>query len=217
MREKVLDKKSQYINSFFAITDQDIVNVHSSVLDQRQSMQLSLVEGQMLQLLIQMNNIKSIVEIGTFIGYSAICMATALPKDGHIYTIEKKLQYVHQAKTNIQKCRLSNKITIIHGDAQKQLATLTQLAPFDMIFIDANKSQYHYYLDWAEVYIKKNGLIIADNAFLFNSMFDNTIQYNISKNSYKSMANFTQRIANKSKFLSTLIPTQEGMIIALKL
>ncbi|QXK92047.1 O-methyltransferase [Neoehrlichia mikurensis] len=215
MRDKILDKRSQYINDLFSINDQDIIDAHSSTSDQHQFMQLSLVEGQILQLLIQMSNVKSIVEIGTFIGYSAICMAKALPKDGHLYTIEKKLQYIHQAKENIKKCHVSDRITIIHGDAQEQLASLSQFAPFDMIFIDANKSQYHCYLDWAEIYIKQNGLIIADNAFLFDSVFDNTIK--ISQNSYKSIINFTQRIANKNKFLSTLIPTKEGMIIALKL
>ena len=220
MRNKILNKKSQYIHNLFSITDPEVVSTHQLIQDDISLIQLSLVEGQILQLLIKMNNIKSIVEIGTLVGSSTMCIAKALPKDGHIYTIEKNTITAKIAEDNFKKYNLSNKITLINDTAISALSKLTNVSPFDMIFIDATKSEYCNYLDWAELNIKKNGLIVADNTLLFGNVYEDTndnITKKVSKNTIDKMRNFNKRLSDKDKYLTTLLPTEEGMTIALKL
>ncbi|AHX06448.1 O-methyltransferase family protein [Ehrlichia chaffeensis str. Liberty] len=218
MRNKILSKKSQYIHDLFSITDTDVVATHQLIEDDISLMQLSLMEGQILQLLIKMNNIKSIIEIGTFVGSSAVCMVKALPKDGHIYTIEKNTTNAKLAEDNFKKYNLSNNITVINDTGISALNKLTNMSPFDMIFIDANKSGYCDYLDWAELNIKKSGLIVADNTLLFGTVYSNdNVNKKVSKATINKMLSFNKRLSDKNKYLTTLLPTEEGMTIALKL
>ncbi|WP_078400030.1 O-methyltransferase [Ehrlichia ruminantium] len=217
MRSKILNKKSQYIHDLFSVTDTELISINKSINEDISSMQLSPSEGQILQLLIKMNNVTSIVEIGTFVGFSAMCMAKVLPKNGHIYTIENNSSNAQQAQNNFKKYNLSNKITIINNTAIVALEQLTSMSPFDMIFIDAKKSEYCDYLDWAEINIKKNGIIVADNTLLFGNVYADNITKKVSKNTIHNMCNFNKRLSNKNKYLTTLLPTEEGMTIALKL
>ncbi|QGR02408.1 O-methyltransferase [Ehrlichia ruminantium] len=218
MRSKTLNKKSQYIHDLFSITDIKLTLTSQLMNNDTLPMQLSPTEGQILQLLIKMNNITSIIEVGTFIGFSAICMAKALPENGHIYTIEQDAISVQQAQNNLKKHHLSHKVTVINNTAIAALEQLTTMSPFDMIFIDAKKSEYCNYLDWAEVNIKKNGIIVADNTLLFGNVYDaDNIRKKVSKNTVDTMCTFNKRLSNKNKYLTTLLPTEEGMTIALKL
>ncbi|CEI85391.1 O-methyltransferase [Ehrlichia minasensis] len=218
MRDKTLNKKSQYIHDLFSITDEDVVATHQLITDDISLMQLSLTEGQILQLLIKMNNIKSIIEIGTFVGSSAMCMVKALPENGHIYTIEKDITNAELAKSNFKKHSLSHKVTVINDTAISALNKLTDLSPFDMVFIDASKAEYCNYLDWAELNIKKNGLIVADNTLLFGNVYSSdNITKKVSKTIIDKMLSFNKRLSDKNKYLTTLLPTEEGMTIALKL
>ena len=99
MRSKILSKKSQYIHDLFSVTDTELISTNQSAHEDISLMQLCPTEGQILQLLIKMNNVTSIIEVGTFIGFSAICMAKALPVNGHIYTIEKNFTNAQQSTT----------------------------------------------------------------------------------------------------------------------
>lgn len=161
--------KLSYIRNLFAKEYKKIEEY--CILEKKQHIQIGPEEGKLLSLFIKIQKIKSIVEIGTLYGYSSICMAKALLKDGHIYTIENNPQHSRIAKKNFSAFNLSDKITLIEGDALEKINELSAKAPFDMIFIDADKSSYPKYLDWAESYIKQDGLIVADNTLLFNTVF----------------------------------------------
>ena len=144
-------------------------------------------------------------------------MAKALPLDGHVYTIEKEYRNVIAAQQNIVDCEVENKITILHGEALEKLKGLECMAPFDMMFIDANKSSYCSYLEWACSHIKKGGLIVADNVFLFNTVFEEVPTGRVSSRAHSCMRAFNEELSNKEKYLSTIIPTSEGMMVAVKL
>ncbi|ANC34240.1 Putative O-methyltransferase/MSMEI_4947 [Anaplasma phagocytophilum] len=217
MRNVSLSKQDEYLNKLFAVDTEGALKAHKTAPSELRMAQLGTVEGQMLQLLIRMAGIHSIVEVGTCVGFSAICMAHALPSKGHIYTIEKDYENVVTANQNIVNCKLEDKITVLHGEALEQLDTLKEMAPFDMIFIDANKSSYLAYLNWAKMYIRKGGLIVADNTFLFGSVFDEHPTEKVSSNAHASMRAFNDELANKEKYLSTIIPTSEGMMVSMKL
>jgi predicted O-methyltransferase YrrM len=144
-------------------------------------------------------------------------MAKALPEYGHIYTIENNPEHLSIAKKNFSAFNLDNKITLVEGDALEKLNELSAKAPFDMMFIDADKGGYPKYLDWAELYIKRDGLIVADNTLLFNTVFLESPPKGVLEKSWHAMREFNRRLSDEEKYYSILIPTDEGMTVALKL
>ncbi|WP_253300064.1 O-methyltransferase [Wolbachia endosymbiont of Chironomus riparius] len=207
--------KLNYIRNLFAKEYKKIQE--QFFLGNKQYIQISPEEGKLLGLFIKIHKVKNIVEIGTLYGYSSICMAQALPERGHVYTIETNPEHFRIAKENFRAFGLDNQITLIEGNAIEKLEELSIKKPFDMIFIDADKGNYSKYLDWAELHIRKNGLIIADNTLLFNTVFMESATKEISKQSWDSMREFNNRLSNEEKYYSILIPTEEGMTVALKL
>lgn len=211
----MLSTKLDYIRNLFAKEQKEAKKL--CTFGKKQRIQISPEEAKLLSLFIKIHKVKSIVEVGTLYGYSSICMAQALPEDGHVYTIENDSQHSEIAKKNFLKLNLNHKITLMEGIALEKLNELSTKAPFDMIFIDADKSGYPKYLDWAELYIKQGGLIIADNTLLFNTVFLESSPKGVSKKSWYFMREFNQRLSNEKKYYSILIPTEEGMTVALKL
>lgn len=207
--------KLSYIRDLFAKKYKEIEEY--CIFERKKHIQISAEEGKLLSLFIKIHKVKSIVEIGTLYGYSSICMAKALPEYGHIYTIENNPEHLSIAKKNFSAFNLDNKITLIEGDALEKLNELSAKAPFDMMFIDADKGGYPKYLDWAELYIKRDGLIVADNTLLFNTVFLESPPKEVSEKSWQAMREFNRRLSDEEKYYSMLIPTDEGMTVALKL
>ena len=105
--------------------------------------------------------INTILEIGTAVGYSAICFTKFLNEDGIIDTIERDEKRIEEAKSNIKKAKVENNINIIYGDAVEILPTINK--KYDMIFIDAAKGKYPFFLKEALRMLNKDGIILADN------------------------------------------------------
>ena len=104
---------------------------------------------------------KRILEIGTAVGYSAICFSEFLAQNGKIDTIEREEERVVEAKKNIKRAQVEDKINIIQGDAVEILPTLNEV--YDMVFIDASKGKYPFFLKEALRMLAPNGIIFADN------------------------------------------------------
>ena len=208
----------EYIRKLYAVQDELLTSI-SDILQQEKNMAINIgaEEGRILQLLIALHGTKTIVEIGTLAGYSTIWLARALPQDGHIYTINRDEKHIQMAKNSFAKCECANKITMLEGDAHLVLPTLKTSAPYDMIFIDADKISYIDYLDWAEKNIRKNGLIIADNTLLAGKVIQETPPENIAPTTWKNMRLFNERLADKNKYNTIMIPTTEGLTVAIKL
>ena len=173
-------------------------------------------EGKLLQLLIRLAGVKKIIEIGSLSGYSALWMAEALPADGVLHAIEKSPEHVALIR---QATAHDARIQVHEGDASAILETLSADAPFDMVFIDADKPAYPRYLDWAEKYVRAGGLIVGDNTLLFGHVWGDTPPQGErapSKSAWMAMQEFNARLADASKYHSILIPTEEGMTVAIK-
>ena len=120
-------------------------------------------QGKLLMLLAQIQGAKTILEIGTLAGYSTIWLARALPQDGKLITLEYDEHHAEIAKKNIARAGLSDKVTVIQGDARETLPTLTDHAPFDFIFIDADKPNNPFYYEWSVKLSRSGTVIFADN------------------------------------------------------
>ena len=120
-------------------------------------------QGQFLALLVRLTQAKRILEIGTLGGYSTIWMARELPEHGRLVTLEADPRHAQVARENIQLAGLAERVTLHEGSALDSLAKLESDAPFDLIFIDADKPNNPYYLQWALKYARPGTLIIGDN------------------------------------------------------
>ena len=138
--------------------------VHNKTLGDIQRMQISEAQGHFLQLIIKINNVKNCLEIGTFTGFSAFTMALALPNGGKIITLDHDEKIVRVAESFFKKGNLDNKIETVISPALETLKKFTQeRKKFDLIFIDADKSNYKNYYELSLNLINKKALIIFDN------------------------------------------------------
>lgn len=212
------DKSLQYIRDVFAPEDEALKQVGRNLEDSAIRMQTKAEEGKILQLLVKLNNAKHIVEIGTLSGYSTIWLARAITDGGRIFTIEKNKKRIEPILENFKSCKVDNKISLICGTALDELPKIENQGPFDMIFIDADKGGYCDYLDWSEKNIKKGGLIVGDNTFLFGALYGQLRDgYNkFPQKTIDVMNDFNKRLANEEKYTSILLPTFEGLTVAIK-
>ena len=120
-------------------------------------------QGQLLALFMRMVGAKSVLEIGPLGAYSTIWMARELPPGGRLITLEADPLHARVARENITLAGLDKVVTLREGPALDSLATLEDAAPFDVIFIDADKPNNPYYLQWALKYSRPGTLIIGDN------------------------------------------------------
>lgn len=214
MRELSPEPRIQYIRDLFAPEDDLLRSIREELEGQEFPIQIGAEEGKFLQLLIRLCNINSIVEIGTHGAYSTLWMARALPPGGKILTLENSPSRIERAQRNIAVSEVADKIVLMPGDAVETIKDLT--GSYDMIFIDADKINYLRYLDWAEQHIRPGGLIIGDNTFLFENVYADKPDKSVRQAAFEAMKEFNHRLADPSKYCGIMLPTKEGMTIAMR-
>ena len=182
---------------------------HNISLGDQQRLQISISQAQFLQTLIKVSNVKKILEIGSFTGFSALSMAMALPPDGTLISLDKNLEFSNKAKSFYDKAKEKRIKQIIKPaiEGLKELKNTNKL--FDLIFIDADKENYLNYYETCIDLIGKKGLIIIDNVLWHGEVAD-------EKNNDK----FTTNIREFNKFVSEdkrveqiIIPLGDGMTV----
>ena len=178
---------------------------------------LTATGGKLLSMILKFKGAKKVVEVGTLFGYSGLWIAEAVGADGKLYTMESSPKNVEVAKKAFEHYGVSDRVEIVRGAAANELPKISEHGPFDAIFIDADKSNYPTYLDWAEKNIKKGGLIIGDNTYFFGDVHKTLDEIEErDQKGYLGMKEFNERLADSKKYLSVLIPTGEGMTVAEK-
>ena len=157
------------------------------------------IKGKIISDIIKRYQPTKILEIGTLHGYSAILMMDFLFDDGKLITIEIDKNLADIARKNIAKAGLSNKIDVISGNALEVIPTLTGYK-FDLIFLDAAKSEYLQYLRLLEEkhLMKKDSVVVADNVILFENEMKDYLEYVRSSDRYKSQTTETTLEFNKN-------------------
>jgi predicted O-methyltransferase YrrM len=162
-------------------------------------------QGKLLQLLAQMRGARRILELGTLGGYSTIWLGRALPADGRLITLESDPKHAEVARANIARAGLSGIVELRLGRA---LETLPQLvaeggAPFDLIFIDADKPNYPNYLPWTLKLARQGSLIIADNVVRKGAISDATC----TDPNVQGMRRFNELLAAEPRVSTTVLQT----------
>ncbi|GMO63151.1 MAG: O-methyltransferase [Rickettsiales bacterium] len=167
-------------------------------------------EGQLLYILTKISGAKKVLEIGTLFGYSTLWFAKAIGQDGKITTIEADKYECDVARENFKDFK---NIEVICGSALKVLEKMDDV--YDLIFIDADKINYINYLKFADGLLKKGGLLIADNSMLGGEVCK-AYRTEARQNTQDNMKAFNKALADKEKWESIMINTEEGFSIAIK-
>lgn len=211
MSNDLRDRFNEYINENFAPEDDVLKSVQSETVRQGMpQISISPYEGRMMQILIAMTGAKKIIEVGTLAGYSGIWIGRALPEDGQLITIEKSSKHADIARSHFEKAGLSHKVTVYQGDGLQILKKIQAQAPFDMVFIDADKPSYDYYLEWAVENLRLGGTVMAHNAFFGGGIFDPQTTDD------HAMMQFNQTLAKHPKLESTIIGVGDGLAVGVK-
>lgn len=168
------------------------------------------VQGRMLAFLSHMLRPSRILELGTFTGYSALCLAEGLTPEGKLITLEHNDELEDTIRHNLSLSPLNNHIELRMGDALTTLATMSLEEPFDLCFIDADKREYSAYLDAVFPLMKPQGWIIADNTLWDGHVIDPA--YDKEKQTLGLRA-FNDKVAADERLEQVILPIRDGLTI----
>ena len=189
----------------------EILDYNLSLGDQKK-LQISISQAQFLQTLIKISDIKKVLEIGSFTGFSALSMALSLPEDGFLISLDKNTEFSKKAKTFYDKAN-ANKITQIIKPAIESLKDLeNSKRKFDLVFIDADKENYVKYYEKSIELIDKNGLIIIDNVLWHGEVADKSNNDKFTK----IIKDFNKHIKEDNRVTKNILPIGDGLTICIK-
>ena len=160
---------------------------------------------------LEENKPKRILEIGTAVGYSAICFTQILDEDGVIDTIERDAERVKEARENIKKAEVEDKINIYEGDAVEILPTLDN--KYDVVFIDAAKGKYPFFLKEALRMINKNGIIFADN-ILYKGYVMSDYNKHKQRTAVRNLREYIKEVSENPNLETEILEVGDGLAIS---
>jgi caffeoyl-CoA O-methyltransferase len=218
MDDKLFMQVDEYISNLLAPVDDVLGHAERATHAAGMPMiNISPVQGKFLQVLAKMCNAKKILELGTLGGYSTIWLARAIPDDGEVITIEADAGYAEVAHKNFEFAELQHKIDIRIGKALDVLPEIEKerLAPFDLIFIDADKPPYPEYFQWAIKLARPGSIIIADNVIREGAVLDE----NSTDERVQGVRRLNQWLSGNKAVTATIlqnvgIKEYDGMVVA---
>ena len=187
---------------------------YNDTLGQSKKMQISISQAYFFQFFIKTNNLKKILEIGTFTGYSALSMGLVLPKDGKLTCLDINEKTSEEAKLFFKKANLDKKIKIILAPALRSLNKFKKdKKKFDMIFIDADKENYKNYYNLSLELIKKGGFILIDNVLWKGEVADPTKNDRLTQ----IIREFNSFLKKDDRVDKTILPLGDGITICRKI
>ncbi len=175
------------------------------------------LQGELLRILVQISGAKRILELGTFTGYSAICLATHLPSDGHLDTLELNDELEDLILEGFERAGLSEKIDLHIGDCKETLqrlnAGMNEDKMYDIVYIDANKREYCEYYDLVFDMIRPGGLILADNVLWDGKVCMDPLPQDKQT---VGIARFNDMVSADPRVESVILPLRDGLNVIRK-
>lgn len=203
---------NEYVSSFINFLSEDMDYLELREYADANNVPIMKTETkEFLKTLVSISKPKSILEIGTAIGYSSLVFSKY--SDADITTIELSSEMANIAKDNFK--RYGKNINLINDDAEKALTTLNQ--GFDFVFIDANKSNYKFYFDYVDKYLlNKGGIIVADNILFRGEVCNDDLIEKRKITIVKRMRNFLAYITKREDYKTSIVPIGDGLSISYK-
>lgn len=167
------------------------------------------VQGQMMRMLVQISGARNILELGTFTGYSAICLAGAMPEEGHLDTLEINDELEDLILQGFERAGLSDKITLHIGDCKETLKGFREEGRmFDLVYMDANKREYCEYYELIFDMVSPGGLILADNVLWDGKVCQNPLPQDKQT---LGIARFNDLVKEDRRVESVILPLRDGL------
>lgn len=174
-------------------------------------------QGQLMRMIAQMCGAKRILELGTFTGYSAICLASALPDDGHLDTLELNDELEDLILEGFEKAGLADRISLHIGDCKETLikmrSEIKENELYDLVYIDANKREYCEYYDLVFDMVRPGGIILADNVIWDGKVCQDPLPQDKQT---LSIVRFNDMVSKDHRVESVIIPIRDGLNIIRK-
>ncbi len=168
------------------------------------------VQGRFLSMISKLVNPEIIVEVGTYTGYSCLCLAEGLKKNGKIITIEKDEEFASIAKKFFDRSKYREKISLLIKDATKAIENISE--KIDLAFIDADKVNYSKYYNMLFPKVKIGGLIVADNVLWSGKVIED-----VSDNETQSIKNFNSKVKNDERVENLIVGIRDGIMVCQKI
>lgn len=196
-------------------TENELLNridreTHLEVLQPR--MLSGHLQGRFLSMVSKLKQAKSILEIGTYTGYSALCMAEGMHPEGKLITIDLNDELADKVRSYFDESQFGKQMELMVGDATEIIPKLS--GPFDLVFIDADKENYPQYFDMVIDKMSKGGLIIADNV-LWSGKVIEAIKENDT--STEALVIYNNKIQSDPRVENVLLPIRDGLMMAMVL
>ncbi len=180
---------------------------HAKILQSR--MLSGQMQGRLLALFSTMMRPRRILEIGTYTGYSALCLAEGLTEEGVLITIDVNEELEEVVKTHVEKAGLQHKIIQIIGDATSEINNLNET--FDIVFIDADKQNYSLYYDLVIDKVRTGGFILADNVLWSGKIIDEKKDKDTQK-----LAEFNDKVQQDNRVDNVIVSMRDGIMMMRK-
>ena len=212
MHEIIDEKLNQYALRFSEPTDPLLQEIEAYTLTSHAhpNMLSGPLQGKFLELFSKVMMPERILEVGTFTGYSALCLAKGLTKTGQLHTIEIRPEDAQLSKSFFAKSSHSKQIILHEGNALEIIPGLKE--QWDLIFIDADKTNYINYYELTLPDLKKGGIILADNVFFHGEVLNEVIS---GKNG-KAIHAFNEHVANDNRVQRVMLTVRDGLMVIRK-
>lgn len=169
------------------------------------------VQGALLKILTEISGARRVLEIGTYTGYSAVCIASGLPSDGRLDTLELNDEMEDLILEGFRMAGLSDRISLHIGDAKESLASLQ--GPYDMVFIDADKREYLKYYEAVFDKVRPGGLIVADDVLWDGKVYEENVP---TDSQTAGITAFNDAVAADPRVENVIIPLRDGLNVIRK-
>jgi len=174
------------------------------------NMMSSPLQGKFLEIFSTLINPRRILEVGTFTGFSALCLASGMPEGGKLHTIELREEDAHAARAYFDRSKMRDRIILHPGNALMIIPTLTET--WDLVFIDADKTGYLEYYNLILPMVRQGGVILADNTLFHGEVLKEPVK----GKSAKAIRDFNDFVKQDERVEQVLIPLRDGLTLIRK-
>jgi predicted O-methyltransferase YrrM len=212
MVELINDKATDYATVFSEPTDKLLQEIEEFTLNHHahSNMLSGPLQGKLLEMLSKIVKPQFILEVGTFTGYSALCLAKGLQSNGFLHTIEVRDEDATTAEIYFAKSSQSHQIILHRGNALDVIPQLNET--WDLVFIDADKTNYINYYELVLPALKKGGVILADNVLFHGDV----LKENITGKNGIAINNFNEHVAKDQRVQQVILTVRDGLMMILK-
>jgi caffeoyl-CoA O-methyltransferase len=201
-----------YAQKFSSTLDelQEEVAHHTETTHPRAHMMSSRLQGKFLEIFSILHSPSKVLEVGTFTGFSALCLVKGLRNNGKLHTIELREEDARTARGYFERSKFTENIILHTGNALKIIPQLNE--NWDLVFIDADKTGYLDYYKLILPHVRTGGVILADNVFFHGEVLEEPVK---GKNA-KAISEFNEFVKNDSRVEHVLIPIRDGLMLIRK-